>query len=232
MLVLCLILAFGYFSLRLVSWLLHKRRLRLLEEQRKRKDEEIQRRLDTRRERHRRLLLERARQFKAEQEQRAREQEARKLEDENRRLKEAQRMQEERQARRREQEAAEQTRRQAEALRYTQCKDWLHRADDALRNKDLMMEFPAFPRWDCPLTLNERYPCSPSPRLGTCRHRVKALYSVEAELEKALKHTRKKWHPDKFMRCPEGTREDLIASVTEFFQILESLYEEIRSHTS
>jgi len=84
-----------------------------------------------------------------------------------------------------------------------------------------MTRFPDPPFWPC--TAGRR----DNGVLKACAHTIKRLYQASgAHLEALLEKERLEWHPDRFVKCPDSSREKIQAKATEMFKIIQALLDD------
>lgn len=110
-----------------------------------------------------------------------------------------------------------------DSLRYSQSGAWFAKAQKLLKHKESMMAFPILPPWKC-----KEQGCQMTPPLHSCRHLVKSMFELSDKgYEKELKQARVQWHPDKFTRCGEQVKGEIMEAVEEFAKILNGLWDEL-----
>jgi hypothetical protein len=132
----------------------------------------------------------------------ARAEETRRRQEELRRQKEAQ---ERRQQEERKWQKARESQRRAEND-HKAYRQWLGQCEVLLSSREAMTRFPDPPFWPC------SEGCQAHGILKACQHTIKRLFQEPGSpLEELLEKERRKWHPDKFERCPDSSREHLKA---------------------
>lgn len=98
---------------------------------------------------------------------------------------------------------------------------WRADCNALLARPETMRRFPDPPFWPC------TDGCQDDGVLKACRHTIKQLLETSgANLRRLLKLERLRWHPDKFSKCPQPSRELIQAKATKMFQIIETLIQE------
>lgn len=147
------------------------------------------------------------------------------------RLSEELRLQEERleQDRRRQAERKQQAKAQEEQRRridgdrrvYGQ---WLGQCEALLSCLENMNRFPDPPFWPCTLQ------CKSSKDLRACHHTIERLYRASGKpFQELLKQEVRRWHPDKFSKCPKSSLMIIQAKAAEMFKIIQGLIEKYQS---
>lgn len=104
---------------------------------------------------------------------------------------------------------------------------WLAQSEALLACKEEMTRFPDPPFWPCATG------CPESGILKACKHSIRKLYLASgAELKCLLQSERARWHPDRFVRCPEPSREVIMAKATEIFKIVDAWWKEEQANFS
>lgn len=92
---------------------------------------------------------------------------------------------------------------------------WFAECGSLLSHRETMTRFPEPPAWPCPSN------CQTNLILKACPHTIARLYRASgADLRQTLKEEKKKWHPDRFQRCPEPWRQEMVAKAQEMFKII------------
>ncbi|KAH6629298.1 hypothetical protein C7974DRAFT_184359 [Boeremia exigua] len=115
------------------------------------------------------------------------------------------------------QHAAQQARHRAAAdhLAYMQ---WRARTEALLSARETMTRFPAPPFWPCARA------CRPLGALGACPHSLERLYrAAGGSFEELLKAEKRRWHPDRFERCPVAGREGIKEMAQGMFVLVQGL---------
>ena len=101
-------------------------------------------------------------------------------------------------------------------------RQWLCQCDALLSCREDMTRFPEPPFWPCSSG------CQPNGVLKACPHSIKRLFQASGvDLHGLLEKERLKWHPDKFERCPDSSREQLKAKAEEMFKIVQALLDDV-----
>lgn len=105
---------------------------------------------------------------------------------------------------------------------------WRLKADEALASKETMTAIPQLPKWTCYVKGCERIE-----EVKTCRHSIEKLFECAhgyagLDRESVLKEEWRRWHPDRFQRCPEWSKQSIAKGATVIFQVIGSLLEEYK----
>jgi hypothetical protein len=105
------------------------------------------------------------------------------------------------------------------------CRQYLEQCEMSLAHREDMTSFPDPPFWPCGKSCGDN-----NGVLKACRHTIARVYrtAFEAKYLTVLPEDKRKWHPDRFARCPETTREGLKAKAAELFKIMEQVLEDGR----
>lgn len=108
-------------------------------------------------------------------------------------------------------------------MRWSQSFAWFATAEEHLQHSEDMLAFPKLPLWKC-----TEPGCQVTPPLYSCHHIVKLMFHFsEKGYEEELKQARVQWHPDKFTRCGEHVRKEIMEAVEEFAKILNGLWDDL-----
>jgi hypothetical protein len=105
------------------------------------------------------------------------------------------------------------------------CRQYLEQCEMSLAHREDMTSFPDPPFWPCGKSCGDN-----NGVLKACRHTIARVYrtAFEAKYLTVLPEDKRKWHPDRFARCPETAREGLKAKAAELFKIMEQVLEDGR----
>jgi hypothetical protein len=105
------------------------------------------------------------------------------------------------------------------------CRQYLEQCETSLAHRENMTSFPDPPFWPCGKSCGDN-----NGVLKACRHTIARVYrtAFEAKYLTVLPEDKRKWHPDRFARCPETAREGLKAKAAELFKIMEQVLEDGR----
>lgn len=137
------------------------------------------------------------------------------------RRQEGARKQEER--RREQKERAERAERQRKESDRKTSMHWLAHCEVLLSHVETLTLFPDPPFRPC----TEATPCLDNTILRACPHSMKKLYQASGRQYKELVQIeRRRWHPDRFAKCPMESREEVQRKATELFKIVDRLSKE------
>ncbi|KAF2097746.1 hypothetical protein NA57DRAFT_56930 [Rhizodiscina lignyota] len=101
--------------------------------------------------------------------------------------------------------------------------NWRKECDSVLANKETMTSIPTAPWWPCSVPS-----CEKLESLHACQHSLDQLFRCAdgyngLDLGSVLKEEWRRWHPDKFSRCPEAARKSIMKETTVIFQVIGNL---------
>ncbi|KAF2418226.1 hypothetical protein EJ08DRAFT_683934 [Tothia fuscella] len=95
--------------------------------------------------------------------------------------------------------------------------NWWNKSHEIHTNKDTMIALPLPP---CGVCFTKVCRDSAKSSLNLCEHTLRTWYQRSDNYGEALKLDMRRFHPDRFHKCVEHVREDIVKEATVFFQML------------
>lgn len=114
------------------------------------------------------------------------------------------------------------------AVTSTKFTAWDEETSAALENKEELKIFPAPPIKCCSMACNKK-----KGHLDFCEHSLEKFMqgfgATGLEKMERLKFEERRFHPGRFMKCPEEVRDEIVQKASEMFQMFQALKIEDKS---
>jgi hypothetical protein len=114
----------------------------------------------------------------------------------------------------------------ATKAKHAMFEEWWDYSHEVLFDKKNMTGLPIPPCGLCPMKICKE---NKKETMGICEHTLKLWYQAADQYQETLLLECRRWHPDRFHKCMDDVRDDLVNKATVFFQLLGTLLEGVEA---